>query len=145
MDNSTRLQSITQERDLDEFLNTAQLAGTQFTAGMFRPTSSCYLRAQIWHSERRNVKIVTPGAGTQHNPYLLSDEEERKTLQRHQENKQRLRVPRRPPWTKAMTTVQLDRQEKDAFLEWRRGLAQYVNFHQNFFDLTHHSKIAGTR
>jgi hypothetical protein len=29
------LQSITQERDLDEFLNTAQLAGTDFTAGKY--------------------------------------------------------------------------------------------------------------
>ena len=34
VDSTTRLQSITQERDLDEFLNTATLAGTQFTAGM---------------------------------------------------------------------------------------------------------------
>lgn len=34
IDTTTRLQSITQERDLDEFLSTAQLAGTQFTAGM---------------------------------------------------------------------------------------------------------------
>lgn len=33
LESTTRLQSITQERDLDEFLNTAQLAGTQFTAG----------------------------------------------------------------------------------------------------------------
>ncbi|THH02560.1 hypothetical protein EW026_g278 [Hermanssonia centrifuga] len=32
VDSTTRLQSITQERDLDEFLNTATLAGTQFTA-----------------------------------------------------------------------------------------------------------------
>ncbi|OBZ79926.1 Large subunit GTPase 1 [Grifola frondosa] len=83
-----RLQSITQERDLDEFLNTATLAGTQFTA------------------ERRNVKIISAP-----------------TLRKHQENKQRLRVPRRPSWTKDMTTAELDRQEKDAFLDWRRGLA----------------------
>ncbi|KAH9948163.1 P-loop containing nucleoside triphosphate hydrolase protein [Amylocystis lapponica] len=106
VDPTTRLQSITQERDLDEFLNTAQLAGTEFTA------------------ERRNVKIVSAPAGTQHNPYLLTDEQEKSTLRKHQENKQRLRVPRRSPWTKAMTTAQLDRQEKDAFLEWRRGLAE---------------------
>ena len=33
IDSTTRLQSITQERDLDEFLSTATLAGTQFTAG----------------------------------------------------------------------------------------------------------------
>ncbi|KAI0689891.1 P-loop containing nucleoside triphosphate hydrolase protein [Cytidiella melzeri] len=101
-----RLQSITQERDLDEFLSTATLAGTQFTA------------------ERRNVKILNAPTSTSHNPYLLSDEEEKKTLIRHAENKERLRVPRRPPWTKSMTTAQLDRQEKDAFLEWRRGLAE---------------------
>lgn len=106
IDSTTRLQSITQERDLDEFLSTATLAGTQFTA------------------ERRNVKIISQNAGTKHNPYLLTDEEEKTTLQKHADNKQRLRVPRRPPWTKTMTTAQLDRQEKDAFLEWRRGLAE---------------------
>ncbi|PCH33919.1 nucleoside triphosphate hydrolase protein [Wolfiporia cocos MD-104 SS10] len=106
IDPTTRLQSITQERDLDEFLNTAQLAGTQFTA------------------ERRNVKIVNSSAASQHNPYLLSEEEEQNAIRKHRENRQRLRVPRRPPWTKKMTAAQLDRQEKDAFLEWRRGLAE---------------------
>lgn len=30
---SANLQSVTHERDLDEFLNTAQLAATDFTAG----------------------------------------------------------------------------------------------------------------
>ncbi|KIP12574.1 hypothetical protein PHLGIDRAFT_98001 [Phlebiopsis gigantea 11061_1 CR5-6] len=105
VDSTTRLQSITQERDLDEFLSTATLAGTQFTA------------------ERRNVKIINAPTGTQQNPYLLTEEEEQKTLQKHEELKQQLRVPRRPPWIKTMTTAQLDRQEKDAFLDWRRGLA----------------------
>ena len=33
MDTPSRLRSVTQEKDLDEFLNTAQLAGTEFTAG----------------------------------------------------------------------------------------------------------------
>ncbi|KAI8990496.1 P-loop containing nucleoside triphosphate hydrolase protein [Trametes punicea] len=106
IDSTSRLQSITQERDLDEFLNTATLAGTQFTA------------------ERRNVKILSVASSAQQNPYLLTEEEERSTLKKQSENKQRLRVPRRPPWTKGMTTAQLDRQEKDAFLEWRRGLAE---------------------
>ena len=72
------------------------------------------------------MKIINAPAGSKHNPNLLTDEEEKNTLKRHQENKQRLRVPRRPPWTKSMTTAQLDRQEKDAFLEWRRGLAESV-------------------
>ncbi|KAH0826610.1 hypothetical protein J3R83DRAFT_4974 [Lanmaoa asiatica] len=104
LDSTSRLKSVTQERDLDEFLNTAQLAGTEFTA------------------ERRNIKIIQ-STSTQ-NPYLLTEAEEQSTLRKHQANKQRLRVPRRPPWTKTITTAQLDRQEKDAFLEWRRGLAQ---------------------
>ncbi|KAL0580818.1 hypothetical protein V5O48_001194 [Marasmius crinis-equi] len=104
-DSTSRLKSVTQERDLDEFLSTAQLAETDFTA------------------ERRNVKIIPQTTNTSQNPYLLSEQEEKKTLQKHQENKQRLRVPRRPPWTKSMTTAELERQEKAAFLDWRRGLA----------------------
>lgn len=76
--------------------------------------------------ERRNVKILDAPSGTQQNPYILSEEEEKNALRKHEENKERLRVPRRPPWKKSMTTPQLDRQEKDAFLDWRRGLAQCV-------------------
>ncbi|PPQ67085.1 hypothetical protein CVT25_005686 [Psilocybe cyanescens] len=105
MDSTNRLKSVTQEHDLDEFLNTAQLAGTEFTA------------------ERRNVKIIQQ-TSVSRNPHLLSEQEEKKVLQKHQENKQRLRVPRRPPWKKSMTVEELDRQEKDSFLEWRRGLAE---------------------
>ncbi|KAF8549042.1 P-loop containing nucleoside triphosphate hydrolase protein [Imleria badia] len=116
LDSTSRLKSVTQERDLEEFLNTAQLAGTEFTA------------------ERRNIKIIQ-SASTQ-NPYLLTEAEEQSTLIKHQANKQRLRVPRRPPWTKTITTAQLDRQEKDAFLEWRRGLAQYVLQEEEQFLLT---------
>ncbi|KAF9477541.1 P-loop containing nucleoside triphosphate hydrolase protein [Pholiota conissans] len=106
LDSTNRLKSVTQERDLDEFLNTAQLAGTEFTA------------------ERRNVKIIQQTSTVSHNPHLLSTQEEKKVLKKHAENKQRLRVPRRPAWTKSTTTQELDKQEKAAFLEWRRGLAE---------------------
>ena len=75
--------------------------------------------------ERRNVKIIQQVASSQ-NPYLLTEQEEANVLKRQEANRQRLRVPRRPPWTKSMTPSQLDRQEKDSFLEWRRGLAEYV-------------------
>ncbi|KAH9049549.1 P-loop containing nucleoside triphosphate hydrolase protein [Lactarius hengduanensis] len=105
-DSTSRLQSVTQEKDLDEFLNTAQLAGTEFTA------------------ERRNLKIIKASVNTSQNPFLLSEQEEMSTLKKHGENKQRLRVPRRPPWTKSISQAQLERQEKDAFLQWRRDLAE---------------------
>ncbi|KAJ4485937.1 P-loop containing nucleoside triphosphate hydrolase protein [Lentinula aciculospora] len=105
IDATSKLKSVTQERDLEEFLNTAQLAETDFTA------------------ERRNVRVIQQSVDASHNPYLLSEIEEKKTLKKHNENKERLRVPRRPPWTKTMTPVELEQQEKAAFLDWRRGLA----------------------
>ena len=64
--------------------------------------------------------------GTSQNAFLLSEQEELSTLKKHGENKQRLRVPRRPPWTKSISQAQLERQEKDAFLQWRRDLAEYA-------------------
>jgi len=74
--------------------------------------------------ERRNIKVLPQTITLTHNPYILSEVEEKKTVAKQRENKQRLRVPRRPPWSKSMTLADLDRQEKEAFLEWRRGLAE---------------------
>ncbi|KAJ6627105.1 P-loop containing nucleoside triphosphate hydrolase protein [Mycena sp. CBHHK59/15] len=104
VDSTSRLKSVTQEADLDEFLNTAQLL-------------------ELTSRLRRNVKIIQQSAGSSQNPYLLSEQEEITTLKKHQENKKRLRVPRRPAWTKSMTPAELEQQEKAAFLDWRRGLA----------------------
>ena len=81
--------------------------------------------------ERSNITIVqspSAAATSAHNPFLLSAQEEKEALEKHKQNRSHLRVPRRPPWTKDMTHTQLDRQERDAFLEWRRGLAQSVPY-----------------
>ncbi len=126
LDSTSRLKSVTQERDLDEFLNTAQLAGTEFTAGVFPYTLPLHI--ETYQSERRNVKIIQQTSTISQNPHLLSTQEEKKVLEKHAENKTRLRVPRRPAWTKAMSAEELDRQEKASFLEWRRGLAESVDF-----------------
>jgi large subunit GTPase 1 len=72
------------------------------------------------------VKIIQASVNAFQNTHLPSEEEETSTLRKHGENKQRLRVPRRPPWTKSIGQAQLERQEKDSFLQWRRGLAEYV-------------------
>ncbi|XP_002985785.2 GTPase LSG1-1 isoform X1 [Selaginella moellendorffii] len=40
------------------------------------------------------------------------------------ENESSLTVPRRPKWHKKMTVEELDTQERQAFLEWRRNLAR---------------------
>ena len=76
--------------------------------------------------ERRNVKIIQQSTATSQNPYLLSEQEEKQTLRKHDQHRKRLRVPRRPLWNKTMTTSELDKQEKAAFLDWRRGLAECV-------------------
>ncbi|KAJ2787467.1 hypothetical protein GGI15_000712 [Coemansia interrupta] len=101
----TKLQSITQQGDLEEFLHTAELAGTEFTA------------------ERMNVKIIAANDKAV-NPYLLSAAEEAQTLQRHREHGDMLRVPRRPAWDDSTTAQELHRAEREAFMAWRRDLAQ---------------------
>lgn len=112
---------MTQERDLEAFLSAATLADTDFTAGRI----SRLLRLLVlFVVERRNVTVVAASSNPVQNPHLLSPEEEKKTLRTFDENKNRLRVPRRAPWKKSMNKQILDRQEKDGFLEWRRGLAE---------------------
>ena len=110
------LRSVTQQGDLEEFLSTAQLADADFTA------------------ERRNITVVqtpeTLASGKslrRRNPFLLNPNEEREVLGKHEENKTRLRVPRRPPWNSRTTPEQLRRLEADSFLDWRRDLAQLTD------------------
>lgn len=98
------MRSVTEQGALDEFLSTAELAGTDFTA-----------------EKINNVKIIHKD---QKNPYLLSAAEERATMRKHKENKQRLTVPRRPPWDENTTPQELDTREKESLLQWRRGLAE---------------------
>ena len=35
-------------------------------------------------------------------------------------------LPLRPPWDETTTAEQLEQDEKESFLAWRRGLAKYV-------------------
>lgn len=99
-----KMRSVTEQNDLDEFLSTAELAGTDFTA-----------------EKLNNVKIIHRD---QKNPYLLSAAEERAAVRKHRENKERLSVPRRPHWDDKTTPQQLDTRERESLLQWRRGLAE---------------------
>ncbi|PTB74359.1 putative ribosome biogenesis GTPase Lsg1 [Trichoderma longibrachiatum ATCC 18648] len=99
-----KMRSVTEQGALDEFLATAELAGTDFTA-----------------EKMNNVKIIHTD---QRNPYLLSATEERAVLGKHRQHKNRLTVPRRPQWDASTTPQELDRRERDALVAWRRGLAE---------------------
>ena len=97
------MRSVTEQGALDEFLSTAELAGTDFTA-----------------EKMNNVKIIHTD---QRNPYLLSAAEERSTIRKQAARKDRLTVPRRPHWDETTTPQELDRKERASLLDWRRGLA----------------------
>jgi large subunit GTPase 1 len=99
-----KMRSVTEQGALDDFLSTAELAGTDFTA-----------------EKMNNVKIIHKD---QKNPYLLSATEERNVTRKHKENKNRLTVPRRPKWDENTTPQELDQAERDSLLLWRRGLAE---------------------
>ena len=99
-----KMRSVTEQGALDEFLSTAELAGTDFTA-----------------EKLNNVKIIHTD---QRNPYLLSAAEERSAIRKQNANKNRLTVPRRPAWDETTTPQALDQTERASLLDWRRGLAE---------------------
>ncbi|XP_008470860.1 large subunit GTPase 1 homolog [Diaphorina citri] len=98
--NKINLKSVTEESSFQEFLSTAQLAGTEFTA------------------EKLNITFVNPKSGVG----LLSKEEKELALQAHKEKRELLKIPRRPKWDKNTTAEQLQAMERDEFLQWRREL-----------------------
>ena len=104
-----KMRSITEQADLDEFLSNAELAGTDFTA-----------------EKMSNVKILH---ADQKNPFLLSAAEEKSAVKKHQKNRGRLTVPRRPKWDQTTTPRQLETMEKESLLQWRRGLAELQENH----------------
>ncbi|XP_014004752.2 large subunit GTPase 1 homolog [Salmo salar] len=95
------LQSVTEQSSMDDFLATAEMAGTEFVA------------------EKLNIKFVPAEARAG----LLTAEEMAKLKMLHEENKQLLRIPRRPHWDESTSPDVLQQTERDSFLEWRRELA----------------------
>jgi large subunit GTPase 1 len=70
--------------------------------------------------ERLNVKVIQ---NDYQNPFLISDAEEKERLEKQEANVDKLSVPRRPHWEKSMTAEQVHRNEREAFLNWRRDMA----------------------
>ena len=102
------MRSVTEQAALDDFLSTAELAGTDFTA-----------------EKTNNVKIIHTD---QKNPYLLSASEERGVKRKQAANRGKLTVPRRPKWDENTTPRELDELERASLLDWRRGLAEVQEY-----------------
>uniref|UniRef100_A0A1E1XFH0 Large subunit GTPase 1 homolog n=1 Tax=Amblyomma aureolatum TaxID=187763 RepID=A0A1E1XFH0_9ACAR len=96
--------SITEQNDLEEFLATAELAGTDFTA------------------EKQNVTVVSMGGGVVHG--VLSEQERASLRDLHEMHRDLLRIPRRPPWDESTSAEELHASEKESFVAWRRQLAE---------------------
>ncbi|NWZ14274.1 LSG1 GTPase, partial [Agelaius phoeniceus] len=95
------LRSAPEQSPLEEFLATAELAGTRFVA------------------ERLNAQIVSAQSCTG----LLTAQEAQRVRQLQQENQEFLRIPRRPHWDRTTSAEDLKQAERESFLEWRRQLA----------------------
>ena len=104
-----KLRSVTGQSALDEFLSTAELAGTDFTA-----------------EKSNNTRVIHPD---QRDPFLPTETEERATARRQAAHRGRITVPRRPPWDSGTSKAQLEAREREALLEWRRGLADLTENH----------------
>ncbi|KAG2462184.1 LSG1 GTPase, partial [Polypterus senegalus] len=98
------LQSVTEQSSMDEFLATAELAGTEFVA------------------EKLNIKFVP----AENRSGLLTTEEMKRIHTLQEENKHFLRIPRRPYWDQSTSAEALEISERESFLEWRRSLAHDV-------------------
>lgn len=103
-----KLRSVTQESALDEFLSTAELANKDFTADR--------------HS---NVKIIRMDSHTDSRTQAVGMTNAQKEVlnAKQREHAKDLIVPRRPHWDESTTKYELQRQESETFLEWRRKLA----------------------
>ncbi|VEU33510.1 unnamed protein product [Pseudo-nitzschia multistriata] len=96
--------SVLDVNDLDDFLIQAEMADREF----------------ISEKERAVILDETAQAAGNGDGVILNGDERVNSNFSFKE----LSVPRRPAWDKTTTAAELDQREKDAFLEWRRGIAE---------------------
>ncbi|EDV23809.1 uncharacterized protein TRIADDRAFT_57384 [Trichoplax adhaerens] len=96
------LHSVTEQSSLDDFLATAQLAGTEFAA------------------EKLNIKVID----SEYGETTAGEDENQARIAAEEENKKFLRIPRRPAWTTDMSADELQSKERDYFLTWRKQLSE---------------------
>lgn len=98
------MQSVLETNDLNEIMNMADLAGRDFSA-----------------ERGQSVVVSTGGAAIGDLDREMGSEARAVAEER---NRHRLCIPRRPAWSRDMTAEQVNAQEKEAFLAWRRDLAR---------------------
>ncbi|KAK4255302.1 hypothetical protein QN277_008317 [Acacia crassicarpa] len=100
------LESVTEVTDIDAIIEQADEAERLFVANQSAPDLP--------------IRLDTGSSTSEMTP------EERRDLQKREEalHAGSLRVPRRPPWSVNMSVEELDANERQAFLTWRRSLVR---------------------
>eukprot|EP00567_Pseudictyota_dubia_P012399 CAMPEP_0197445678 /NCGR_PEP_ID=MMETSP1175-20131217/10837_1 /TAXON_ID=1003142 /ORGANISM="Triceratium dubium, Strain CCMP147" /LENGTH=775 /DNA_ID=CAMNT_0042976681 /DNA_START=194 /DNA_END=2518 /DNA_ORIENTATION=+ len=113
-DAHAKTMSVLEVDDLTDFLKQSEMAGREFA------------------SERERF-VVLDDVSSEYKPIVerpsaVKWEDRREEDARERERRERFRfrelaVPRRPAWDSSTTAEELDRREKEYFVEWRRGIA----------------------
>eukprot|EP01088_Endostelium_zonatum_P018734 TRINITY_DN6111_c0_g1_i2.p1 TRINITY_DN6111_c0_g1~~TRINITY_DN6111_c0_g1_i2.p1 ORF type:complete len:403 (-),score=163.77 TRINITY_DN6111_c0_g1_i2:96-1280(-) len=96
----SKLVSVTHESNLTEFVKEAELADREFEV------------------EKQNVVVLKKDS------FMIRTEPtaEQKAMMLKEWNK--LKIPRRPEWSYSDSAEEIDKKERDSFLQWRRQLAE---------------------
>lgn len=107
-DPTANSKSILERNDLDDFLHQADMANREFTSE--KQSSVVLDTTATYVVPTSTTAAITTFVGTPDTTSSFVFKE--------------LSVPRRPAWDSTTTKQQLDDQEKQSFLEWRRAIAQ---------------------
>eukprot|EP01060_Flectonema_neradi_P004462 TRINITY_DN1288_c1_g1_i1.p1 TRINITY_DN1288_c1_g1~~TRINITY_DN1288_c1_g1_i1.p1 ORF type:complete len:754 (+),score=169.78 TRINITY_DN1288_c1_g1_i1:117-2378(+) len=99
-----KLKSVWEQNDLQEFLHSAEQNEKDFTA-------------------ERDVRVVVQGVTHVYQNDRMKPMEADENYMKWFTLSQKLPVPQRPEWKHGMTKEQINRQETESFLQWRRKLA----------------------
>lgn len=122
---SSKIKSIIETDDLTDFLSRAELADREFESERERFVVIDSVAQEVVHGKQSTRSVqwdanVRGGEdGVDMKDYITA------TSQAAKFDFKELSVPRRPKWDKHTTPEELDRNEKDSFLDWRRKIAAY--------------------
>ncbi|KAL4611251.1 hypothetical protein ACB092_08G109700 [Castanea dentata] len=102
------LESVTEVSDIDAIIEQADEADRLFTQDHPAP----------------NLLINLDASSSNSNSGMTPEERREQQMKEEAQHASSLRVPRRPPWTAEMSVEQLDANERQSFLSWRRSLAR---------------------
>ena len=100
--------SVLDVNDLDDFLIQAEMADREFVSEKEQMVVLDPTAQAAGHGDGSNRGVILQGNERVNSDFAFKE----------------LSVPRRPAWDETTTALELDQREKDAFLEWRRAIAE---------------------